>query len=165
MECNKILHLMTSEPSILVKYYRWYCEKSQDYKVFLNFKLILKQLTFFNFSQLIIKVNLHRLLVTYQKYFDFDLIISRKIQNIIKKYNKIISKISFINNFTNLKFYNFFALSSVFGCIQEKVIVPVWKLPKFCPITSLAPTWKIIIWLQHGQCLGCGMKPTLILVQ
>ena len=43
-----------------------------------------------------------------------------KIQNIIKKYNKIVFKISFINNFTNLKFYNFFVLSSDFGCIQRK---------------------------------------------
>ena len=31
----------------------------------------------------------------------------QKIQNMIKKYNKIIFKISFINNLTNLKFYNF----------------------------------------------------------
>ena len=46
----------------------------------------------------------------------------KKIQKIIKKYNKIIFKISFINNFTNLKFYNFFILSSDFGCIQEKMI-------------------------------------------
>ena len=44
----------------------------------------------------------------------------KKIQNI--KYNKIIFKISFIINFTNLKFYNFFVLSSDFGCIQEKMI-------------------------------------------
>ena len=35
-----------------------------------NFKQFFKQLTFLNFSQLIIKVNLHRLLATYQKYFD-----------------------------------------------------------------------------------------------
>ena len=45
-----------------------------------------------------------------------------KIQNIIKKYNKIIFKISFINNFTNLKFYNLFVLSSDFGCIRENTI-------------------------------------------
>ena len=44
----------------------------------------------------------------------------KKIQNIIKKYNKIVFKISFINNFTILKFYNFFVLSSDFCCIQEK---------------------------------------------
>ena len=31
-----------------------------------------------------------------------------KVQNVIKKYNKIIFQISFINNLTNLKFYNFF---------------------------------------------------------
>ena len=48
---------------------RRYCVKSQDFKVFLNFKQLLKQLTFLNFSQPIIKV-LHRLLETYQKYFD-----------------------------------------------------------------------------------------------
>ena len=36
----------------------------------------------------------------------------KKIQNIIEKYNKIIFKISFINNFTNLKFSNFFVLLS-----------------------------------------------------
>ena len=46
----------------------------------------------------------------------------KKIQNIIKKYNKLIFKISFINNFTNLKFYNFFVLSLDFGCIQKKII-------------------------------------------
>ena len=34
--------------------------------------------------------------------------IIKKIQNIIKKNNKIIFKISFMNNLTNLKFYNFF---------------------------------------------------------
>ena len=44
----------------------------------------------------------------------------KKIQNIIEKYNKIIFKISFIDNLTNLKFYNFFVLSSDFGCIQKK---------------------------------------------
>ena len=42
----------------------------------------------------------------------------KKIQNIIKKWNKIIFEISF----TNFKFYNFFVLSSDFGCIQEKMI-------------------------------------------
>ena len=46
----------------------------------------------------------------------------KKVQNIIKKYNKMISTISFINNFTNFKFYNFSVLSSDFGCIQEKMI-------------------------------------------
>ena len=46
----------------------------------------------------------------------------KKIQKIIEKYNTIIFKISFINNFTNLKFYNFFVLSSEFGCIQEKIV-------------------------------------------
>ena len=46
----------------------------------------------------------------------------KKIQNIIKKYNKIIFEISFINNIKNLKFYNFFVLSSDFVCIQEKII-------------------------------------------
>ena len=46
----------------------------------------------------------------------------KKIQNIIEKYNKIIFKISFVNNFTNLKFYNFNVLSSDFGCTQEKII-------------------------------------------
>ena len=45
-----------------------------------------------------------------------------KIENIIKDYIKIIFKISFINNFTNLKFYNFFVQSLDFGCIQEKII-------------------------------------------
>ena len=35
---------------------------------------------------------------------------------------------------------------------------PVWKLPNVCPITSLTPTWKIIVWPQHGECLRCGMK-------
>ena len=44
----------------------------------------------------------------------------KKLQDMVKKYNKIIFKISFINNFTNLKFYNFFVLSSEFGYIQEK---------------------------------------------
>ena len=39
------------------------------------------------------------------------------------KYNKIIFKISVINNFTNLRFYNFFVLSSDFCCIQEKIII------------------------------------------
>ena len=100
----------------------------------------MKQLTFLNFSQVIIKVNLHRLLTTYQKYFDrffldtIDVEIyknkvvriqrilklekwilkiikidnMKEIQNIIKKYNKII----FINNFKNLRIYNFFVLSS-----------------------------------------------------
>ena len=43
--------------------------------------------------------------------------------------------------------------------------LPVWKLPNVCPITSLALTWKIIIWPQHGEYLRFGMKPTLILVQ
>ena len=43
-----------------------------------------------------------------------------QIQNIIIKYNKIIFKISFINNSTNLMFYNFFFLSSDFGCIKKK---------------------------------------------
>ena len=43
----------------------------------------------------------------------------KKKQNITKKYNKIILKISFINNFTNLKFYNFFVLNSDFGCITD----------------------------------------------
>ena len=28
------------------------------------------------------------------------------------------------------------------------VKIPAWKLPNLCPITSLAPTWKVIIWLQ-----------------
>ena len=46
----------------------------------------------------------------------------KKIQYIIKKYHKIIFKISFMNNFTNLKIYNFLVLSSDFGCIQEKMI-------------------------------------------
>ena len=69
MEGNKILHLMTSKRSFLFNYLRRYCEKSQDFKVFLNFKQVLKQLTFLNFFQLI-KVNLHILLVTYQNYFD-----------------------------------------------------------------------------------------------
>ena len=105
-----------------------------------------------NFSQHIKKINLHRLLATYQKYFDRFflntnkvkilknkvvriqriLILGRlilkiikinnmkKIQSIIKKYNKIIFKISFINNFTNLKFYNFFVLSSHFDRIKKK---------------------------------------------
>ena len=102
-----------------------------------------------NFSQLIIKVNLHKLLATNKKYVDrffLDTIKDKiyknkvvrtqmifileewilkiikidnmiKIQNIIKKYNKIIFKISFINNFTNLKFHHFFILSSDFRCI------------------------------------------------
>ena len=43
---------------------------SQDFKVFENFKQLLKQWAFLNFSQLIVKVNLHRLLATYQIYFD-----------------------------------------------------------------------------------------------
>ena len=43
----------------------------------------------------------------------------KKLQNIIKKYNKIIFKNFFINNFTNLKFYNFIVLSSDFGCIKK----------------------------------------------
>ena len=42
-----------------------------------------------------------------------------KIDN-MKKYNKIVFIISFINNFINLKFYNFFVLSSDFGSIQKK---------------------------------------------
>ena len=46
----------------------------------------------------------------------------KKIQNIIKKSNKIIFEISSINNFTNLKFYNFFVLISDFGRIEEKII-------------------------------------------
>ena len=45
-----------------------------------------------------------------------------KIQKNSKKYNKIIFKISSINNFTNLKFYNFFVLNPDFGWIQEKII-------------------------------------------
>ena len=36
-------------------------QNSLDFKVLLNFKQFLKQWTFFNFSELIIKVNLHRL--------------------------------------------------------------------------------------------------------
>ena len=43
------------------------------------------------------------------------------IPNIIKNYNKIILKISIVNNFKNLEFYNFFVPSSDFGCIQEKI--------------------------------------------
>ena len=46
----------------------------------------------------------------------------KKIQKIIKKYNKIILNISPINNFTNLKVYKFFVLSSDFGYIEEKMI-------------------------------------------
>ena len=45
----------------------------------------------------------------------------------MKKYKislkkKIIFKISVINNFTNLQFYNFVVQSSDFGWIQEKCI-------------------------------------------
>ena len=61
---------MTRKNSVLINYQRRYCEKSQDFRVFLNFKQLLKQLTFFKFSQLIIKINLHKLLATYLKYFD-----------------------------------------------------------------------------------------------
>ena len=51
--------------------------------------------------------------------------IMEKIQNIIKKYNKTIYKISFINHFTNLKFYNFFVLSSDFDCIFKNFCIEV----------------------------------------
>ena len=44
----------------------------------------------------------------------------KKIQNIIKKYDKIILKIFFINNFTNLKFYNFFVLTSDLTALKKK---------------------------------------------
>ena len=52
----------------------------------------------------------------------------KKVQNIIKKYNKIIFKISFINNLANFEFYNFFVLSSDFGSIQEKMITFTYSL-------------------------------------
>ena len=45
-----------------------------------------------------------------------------EIIQIIEKCNKIIFKISFLNNFTNLNFYYFFVLSSDFGYIQGKMI-------------------------------------------
>ena len=38
MEGNKILHLMIPKRSFLVNYYRRYCKKSQDFKVFLKFE-------------------------------------------------------------------------------------------------------------------------------
>ena len=52
----------------------------------------------------------------------------KKVQNIIKKHNKIIFKISFINNLANFEFYNFFVLSSDFGSIQEKMITFTYSL-------------------------------------
>ena len=64
-----------------------------------------------------IKIDISYILVKKKKIDNM-----KKIQNIIKNYKKIIFKISFIKNFTNLKFYNFFVLSSNFGCIQEKII-------------------------------------------
>ena len=40
----------------------------------------------------------------------------------------------------------------------------VWKLPNVCRITSLVPTWKIIVWLQHGKCLGSRMSQPWLVV-
>ena len=49
-------------------------------------------------------------------------------------------------------------------CIRWKAVLlietrtPRVKIAKFLLYyKSLAPTWKIIIWLQHGECLGCGI--------
>ena len=49
MEGNKIVHLMTPKRSISVNYYinQDIAKKSQDFKVFLNFKQLLKRSTFF----------------------------------------------------------------------------------------------------------------------
>ena len=46
-----------------------------------------------------------------------------KVQNITRNYNKIIFNISFINNFTNLKFYNILLLNSNFDCIRKKKLL------------------------------------------